>query len=122
MGRSSIRPAPLNAALRQVWRWFCTLNDQRNYARTTEPERADRGMAWRVRATPERLSFRDIDAWAALEGVRLTAWQLAAISMLDDLFVRLASDPDNHQQMMVPTATATADHMKSMFSSLMGGA
>lgn len=48
-----------------------------------------RGLAWRTHSRPRRISWHEIAAWAAVSGVNLAAWQIAALSMLDELMVNL---------------------------------
>jgi hypothetical protein len=58
--------------LEYVWNWFRALNAERQYT--------DMG-------SPKPLSSEQIKAWQGLEDVRLSAFELKAIRMLDGTFM-----------------------------------
>ena len=106
------------ATLRAVWRWFGDLNDARRYVRTTEPETGPMGtgLAWRVHSRAEHFSYADILAWSDTCGLFPQPWQLAALTMIDDLFVRSINDPKSVE---VPALRATGANLLGFFRAFM---
>ena len=70
-------------------------------------------MAWRVHSRPEPISYADINAWALASRVSLAAWQLAALTMIDEIFLKLANGPAPEAAM-----PATASNIRKMFQML----
>ncbi len=102
--------------LRQIWRWFCDLDEIRGQPRLTAPTSMPDGrLAWQVRSHVERLKPSEIAIWAGLAGVRLEPWHFAALSLIDDFFVRTSNDPPK------PQVRATADSLRAMFKMLGAG-
>jgi hypothetical protein len=75
--RSGEQPATLaNApalpdACGQLWAYFIHMHQRRGY----------------TQSGPERITDIGIDAWQRLNGVKLSAWQLDAITQADDAFL-----------------------------------
>lgn len=68
-----------------------------------------------TKTLPRALSHRDIAAWAQIAGVHLEPWELAAIELMDDLYLKKESGDDPARPPMAP---ATDDNLKMLFRSL----
>jgi hypothetical protein len=80
---------PLPGKLRRVWRWFWDLSEARGYIYSTEPGRNDDGdFVWRAKKRASRISRTEIASWAASSGIVLEQWQLAAITLIDSIYVK----------------------------------
>jgi hypothetical protein len=94
LGKSDAPSTVLHGSQRRVWRWFCDLNEVRSYPRLVEPKTDARGTAvWKTQIRAERLSYGEVQAWARMSGIVCEPWQIAAISLLDEIYVDTFNDP-----------------------------
>jgi hypothetical protein len=107
---------PLRAELRQVWRWFGDLSATRRFTSTVEPE-ADamgHGLAWRTHSRPEPFSYPDIMAWCEACGLCLSSWQLAALTLMDEIYRNAVEKP----QEKLPDIPATVSNIRTFLQVL----
>lgn len=107
---------PLRAELRQVWRWFGDLSASRRFVRVVQPETGPTGtgLAWRTHTYPEPFSYPDIMAWAAACRLQLSAWQLAALTLMDEIYRDAIEKP----RAPTPEIPATANNLRAFFQAL----
>jgi len=99
---------------RQLWRWFCQIDESRDQLRLTEPTTTMTGaLAWKVTSRIMRAKPSEILAWFELTGTRPDhPWQVAALLLIDDFFVRTRNDPP------APQVKATGTALKAMFAAI----
>lgn len=88
-GGNGVAPNPLPHELRQVWRWFVDLNETRQFVQAKDMLRA------------LRIDRRELFYWAATRDVKIESWQLAALEMMDEVYVRSANG-ERSQVISVP--------------------
>ncbi|QOZ25274.1 hypothetical protein [Bradyrhizobium sp. CCBAU 51753] len=103
----------LSPAARQVWRWFCQMHDLRDYSRITEPvTMPDQRLGWQVKSKVLRLHPERIEAWMRLRAIVPEQWHLAALDLIDEIYVKLKNDPPP------PAVAATGANILAMFRAL----
>lgn len=54
---------------------------------------------WSDHGSPRAIKSRDIESWCSLRGVRLAPWELAAISRLDQAYLKSRISPAGDPEM-----------------------
>ena len=102
--------------LRQVWRWFGDLGASRRFVRVVQPETGPTGtgLAWRTHTYPEPFSYPDIMAWAAACRLSLSSWQLASLTLMDEIYREAVDKP--HEKL--PEIPATVSNVRMFLQAL----
>lgn len=75
-GKARIEEPEIPAAGEHLWQWFWEIGSGRGPG----------GFG------PEALSYQEIDAWTRLTGWNLTSWEVSAIKMMDQAYLRGVSE------------------------------
>ena len=76
---------------------------------------ANREFGWRACKRIDRFSHPEILAWQELNGIILEAWQLAAISLIDEAYVKAFNSTDTPKSNLVPVRKLTSKLFDAMF-------
>ncbi len=107
--------APLSPQARSMWLRFSDITDSRPRSHVAESVRKPDGkVASEIVRRPQALSFQEVEAWARLNRVTLDGWELAALSMIDEVAMKSWHRPIDQ----VATVKATKENIKSMFDAM----
>ncbi len=72
------------------------------------------GLAWRTHTYPEPLSYSEIAAWERACRLQLASWQLAALTLIDEIYRDCVANP----QEKLPDIPATVSNMRAFLQVL----
>jgi hypothetical protein len=107
---------PLPANLRRVWRWFWDLNEGRSSQHDLIPEHTEnKEFSWRTRRRVDRFGHSEIMAWLTLNDLRLEPWEMAAISLLDEVYVKAFNSAGSPERVTVSSRKLTSRVFDALF-------